>query len=236
MNERRDIISGQEGSGYVKPGEFSRDGKRMFNAYKNQQTFKFSDENPAQINPYVQPASKFIKDYPSPIEEEYVYEDYGAAIKENIPRASVRMEDPRRAYAQELLNQINFKNQKKAEEKYEKDQILAISQYEMQQYRDEEERKKNYARQKIKDYRDMLELQSRVKKQIGTEIDDVRTFSEPKPEMRHSKNYRSSPYNPITGELYGSDEGNRVRTETFKGNDKSLASYGNLVLQARRPY
>lgn len=236
MNERRDIISGQDGSGFSKPGEFSRDGKRMFNTYKNQQTFKFSDESPVQMNPFVQPASKFIKDYPAPIEEEYVYEDYGAAIKENIPRASVRVEDPRRAYAQELLNQINFKNQKKAEEQYEKDQILAMSQYEMQQYRDEEEKKKNYARQKIKDYRDMLELQARVKKQVGSETDEVRTFSEPKSENRYSKNTRSSPYNPITGEPYENNEGNKGRSESFKGNEKSLASYGNLVLQARRPY
>jgi hypothetical protein len=182
-----------------------------------------------------------MNDCSAPIEEEYVYEDYGAAIKENIPKVPIRIEDPRRAYAQELLNQINLKNQKKAEEQLEKNQILAMSQFEMQQYREEEERKKNYARQKIKDYRDMLELQSQVKRQIGSETDEirtvsdeVRTVSDTKSENRYSKNHRSSTYNPITGEPYEATEESRIKND--KGSEKSLASYGNLVLQARRPY
>lgn len=236
MNERRDIISGQGGSGNNKPGEFSRDGKRMFNTYKNQQTFKFSDESPVQINPYVQPAPKFVNDCSAPIEEEYVYEDYGAEIKENIPKVPIRIEDPKRAYAQELLNQINLKNQKKAEEQLEKNQILAVSQFEMQQYREEEERKKNYARQKIKDYRDMLELQSQVKKQIGSDTDEIRTISDTKSEYRYSKNHRSSPFNPITGEPYEATEESQAKNDSYKKNEESSASNGNLVLQARRPY
>ncbi|OMJ95999.1 hypothetical protein SteCoe_373 [Stentor coeruleus] len=229
MNERRNIISGQGGSGYDKPEEFSRDGKRMFNTYKNQQTFKFSDESPAQINPYVQPAPKFMNDYSAPIEEEYACEDQSAEVKENIPKILIRVEDSKRIYAQELLNQINLKNQKKAEEQLEKDQILAMSQFEMQQYREEEERKKNFARQKIKDYRDMLELQTNVKKQIESENDEIKIISDTKSEYRYSKNSRNSLFNPITGEPYEVTEESRLKNDSFKGNEK------NLALQARRP-
>ena len=239
--ERRNVLTGEEGASIGQGADFSREGKRMFNSYKNQQTYKFGDIGSIESNPYCVPAKKYVPDYQNSLEDEpdvYMYQNPNVAVKENIPKGAVRS-DPKREYAQQLLDQINLKNQKKAEELYEKEQILALRQWEMQQYREEEDRKKAIARQKTQDYRDMLEIQGRVKKQLEVEKASIRAYSEPAimQDPRVVKNNRAPVYNPITGEPYEySDEPLRQKTESFKGNEKSLANYGNLVVQARRPF
>lgn len=220
--ERRNIVSGGESVA----SDVSRDGKRMFNAYKNRQTFSFGSEF-VEENPYA--PKKFVPEYQEA--PEYLNYQNLAQVKENIPKMTSQ-NDAKKTYAQELLDQISFKNQKKAEEMYEKEQVLALRQWELQQFRDEEERKKDLAKQKTRDYREMLELQSFLKKQVEGERKEVKGNVETVVvENRFSSggSNRRNMYNPITGEPY-------ENAEALKGNDRSLASYGNLVVQARRPY
>jgi hypothetical protein len=235
--ETRNVVNGQEDLAKL-PVEVSREGKRMYGSYKNKQTFKFGDLEPAEINPYVQPARKFVPEYQGVQEDDQEYRMYQGVpvgLKENIPKGL--SDDPKKAYAQELLNQINLKNQKKVADQYEKDQILALRQWELQQYREEEDRKKAMAKQRTKDYREMLEIQTRIKKTTQMEDKDSRANTEPKSiELRVTKNSRNSAFNPITGEAYEVTEDPRLKNDPYKPNEKSLASYGNLVVQARRPY
>ena len=203
----------------------------MFNSHKNKQTYNFGDGG-IEDNPYA-PTRAFNPEYQAIVEEPQYY-DYQMMAKENMPRAV--QNDPKRAYAQELLTQMSLKNQKKAEELYEKEQMSAMRQWEMQQFREEEERKKTIARQKTRDYREMLELQSAIKMQLEGERKDTRAMSEPTfvadPRM-FVRNNRVSGFNPITGEPY---EINEDPSKMYKASERSLANYGNLVVQARRPY
>lgn len=211
----------------------------MFNSHKNKQTFRFGDINPEEINPYAQPARKFVPDYQNGIEEDLEYLDYEeipSGLKENIPKAALLNNDPKRLYAQQLLDQITLKSQKKAADAYEKEQVLALRQWELQQFREDEERKKAQARQKTKDYREMLELQTQIKK--TTQVEDYRSVaSEPRTsETRVLRNNRNSPFNPITGEAYELEDPLKPKSDNYKPSDKSLASYGNIVVQSRRPF
>ena len=205
----------------------------MFNSHKNKQTYNFGDGG-LEENPYA-PTRKFNPEYQTIAEEPQYYDYQMMMAKENIPRVAVES-DPKRAYAQELLSQIALKNQKKAEESYEKEQMLAMRQWEIQQFREEEEMKKTLAREKTREYREMLELQGVMKKQLEGERRDTRAVSEPSviAESRMmGRNNRTSGFNPITGEPY---ETNEDPNKMYKASERSLANYGNLVVQARRPY
>ena len=71
------------------PNDYSKEGKKMFNRYKNMQTYSFSDVENSDANPYVQNANRPMKNYPAFLEEQqrfFMLNDYKNAAKDNIPK------------------------------------------------------------------------------------------------------------------------------------------------------